>query len=84
MTAKGLSVTDFVHLLPLIPLVGDPDGQVLTRRRPLLVSLLEHDNADPHMPRRVHQMAGPSGRSVPAKPEGRKGRARVSWRHDGR
>lgn len=77
-------MTDFVHLLPLIPLVGDPDGQVLIGHRPLLVSPLEHDSADPDLPRRVYQVGGPSGWPAPAKPEGRKGRARVSWRRDGR
>jgi hypothetical protein len=56
----------------------------LTSHTPLLVSLLEHDGADPDAARRVYEVAGPSGLSAPAKPDGRKERARVSWRRDGR
>jgi hypothetical protein len=56
----------------------------LTSHTRLLVSLPEHDGADPDAARRVYDVAGPSGLPAPAMPDGRKERARVSWGRDGR
>jgi hypothetical protein len=92
-------VTDVVYLLPLISLAADADGQVLTghatighrqpwgpvtNRTPLLISVLRHDGTDSDGPRRASEVAGPSGLSAPAKRAGRKGRAGLYWRPDGR
>ena len=63
-------------------LSGTP-AVALTSHTWLLVSLREHDGADPDA-RRVYDVAGPSGLPVPAKPDGRKEMARVSWGSDGR
>ena len=55
----------------------------VTKRMALLVSLLRQ-GSDSDMPKCSYEVAAPSGRSAPAKPDGRKGRARVFWRPDGR
>ena len=103
MTARGLSVTGVVDLLPLISLAADADSQVLTgyptignrpssgtptvtvtNFTPLLVSFLRHDGADSDGSRRDYAVAGAPGLSGPAHRDGRKGRAGVLWRPDGR
>jgi hypothetical protein len=70
-------VTDFVYRFSIIPLVA------LASRTSLLAARREHDR-NPDVPRPVHDVAGPSGLSAPAKPDGREGKARVSWRCGGR
>lgn len=65
---------------------GQPSGTrwiIVTKRMPLLVSLLRQ-GSDSDVPRRSYEAAVPSGRSSPFKPDGRKGRARVFWRPNGR
>jgi hypothetical protein len=78
VTSRGLSVTDFVCRFSIIPLVA------LASRTPLPATRLEHDGGNPDVPRHVHHVAGPSGLSAPATPDGREGKARVSWRFGGR
>jgi hypothetical protein len=52
---------------------------------PLQLSLLRHDRADLDRPRRApYAVAGASGLSGPANRDGRRGRAGVFWRPDGR
>jgi hypothetical protein len=88
---EGLFLTVFVNLLSLISFVGDSDGRLrtghsiigngqpsgtpmiaTTSRKRLLDSVLERYGADLGVV------------SAPARADGRKGRARVSWRRDGR
>jgi len=78
VTARGLSVTDFVYPFSIIPLIA------LAGRRSLLATRLEHDGGNPDVPSHVYRVAGPSGLSAPATPDGREGKARVSWRCGGR
>jgi hypothetical protein len=64
---------------------GQPSaGQTvtLTGQTPLLVALLELDGADPEVPRRAYDVAGPSGLSAPAMPDGRRRQRRAcgSWK----
>jgi hypothetical protein len=75
---EGLSVTDFVSRFSIIPLVA------LASRKPLLATRLEHYGRNPDVPRHVHHVAGPSGLSAPATPDGREGKAGVPWRFGGR
>ena len=77
MTARGLSVTDFIYRFSIIPLVA------LASRTPLLDTRLEHDGGNPDVPRHVCHVAAPSGLSAPATPDGREGKACVSWRCGG-
>lgn len=76
-------MTDVVYLLPLTSLAADADGQVLTGHTTI-------GNGYPWgtqtvtVTNRTPLMAGPSGLSAPAKHDGRKGRAGVFWRPDGR
>jgi hypothetical protein len=71
-------VTDFVYPFLVIPLIA-PAG-----RRSLPAIRLEHDGGNPDVPSHVDRVAGLSGLSAPATPDGRKGKARVSWRCGGR
>jgi hypothetical protein len=68
-------VTDVVYLLSLISL---PTGHAtIGNRHPWGTPTVTVTNRTP-------LLAGPSGLSAPAKHDGRKGRAGVFWRPDGR
>jgi hypothetical protein len=71
-------VTDFVYPFFVIPPIAPAS------RRSLLATRLEHDGGNPDVPSHVYRVAGPSGLSAPAAPDGRKGKARVPWRRSGR
>lgn len=71
-------MTDFVYRFSIILRVA------LASRTSLLAARLDQYVGNPDVPRRVHDVAGPSGLSAPATPDGREGKARVSWRRGGR
>jgi hypothetical protein len=83
-------VTDVVYLLPLISLAADADGQVLTghatirHRQPWGTPTVIVTDHTPLRTRRAYEVAGPSGLPAPAQRDGRKGRAGMYWRPDGR
>ena len=62
-------MADFANPYSLIPLAGDGDGQALTGHP----ALLEQDGADLDAPSRACRVAGSSGLSALAVPDGRGG-----------
>ena len=80
--ADGQVFTGYTTIGNRQPL-GTPTVTV-TNFTPLLVSFLRRDGADSDGSRRDYAVAGAPGLSGPAHRDGRKGRAGVLWRPDGR
>jgi hypothetical protein len=80
--ADGQAFTGYPTIGNRQPL-GTPTVTV-TNFTPRLVCVLRHDRPDSDWCRRAYAVAGASGLSGPASRDGRKGRAGVFWRPDGR